>query len=171
MIAPHTRVQAASLVLAGPALADETLEALRERGVHWCLREPYEAAELRFLATLAIWEGSDHDLRIEPRVPTALRGSVTLGGKTRPVRIADLTSGGAFLEMDSPPEPGATWASESRAGGEIQIVAYVRWNRPETILGPPEQPVGAGVEFKPPPHTEAAALRAQMAVGLARYRI
>ena len=80
-VGPHTNLQAASLVLAGPAPEPPICEVLRERGVHWCLREPLRiAGELRFLATLAICEGSDADLRIEPRVPTALRGSVTLGG-------------------------------------------------------------------------------------------
>jgi hypothetical protein len=171
-IAPHTRLQAASLVLVGPAPADETVAALRERGVNWCLREPYDAAELRFLATLSIWEGSDADLRIEPRVPTALRGSVTASGKTRPVRVADLTTGGAFLELDNPPTPGRNLGlTIELPDQEIQIIAYVRWARAVAIAGPPERPAGAGVEFKPPRQAEAAALRAQMAVGLARYRL
>jgi DNA-binding response OmpR family regulator len=170
-IAPHTRVQAASLVLVGAAPADETVEALRERGVNWCLREPYDGAELRFLATLAIWEGSDADLRIEPRVPTALRGSVTVGGKTRPVRVADLTTGGAFLELDSPPTPGRNLGlTIELPEQEVQIVAYVRWARAATA-GPPERAAGAGVEFKPPRPADAAALRTQMAVGLSRYRL
>jgi hypothetical protein len=171
-VGPHTNLQAASLVLLGPAPEPPICEALRERGVHWCLREPYDASELRFLATLAIWEGSDADLRIEPRVPTALRGSVTLGGKTQPVRIADLSSGGAFLEMDAPPAPGRHLGlAIPLPDGEIQIVSFVRWVRAAASAGPPALPAGAGVEFKPPPAAEAAALRAQMDAGLARYRL
>jgi len=171
-IGPHTSVRPASLVLVGPRPADEQVAALRAAGLRWGLWEPYEPAELRFLATLAVWEGSDSNLRIEPRVPTSLRGSVTMAGKTRPVRVLDLTTSGAFLEMDAPPAPGRNLGLEIALPEEsVQIVAYVRWVRATAVPGPPELPAGAGVEFAPPRPAEAEKLRAQMIAGMARFQI
>jgi Tfp pilus assembly protein PilZ len=171
VLGPHSNVQAASIVLLGSRPNEESLAALQERGIRWFLWEPHDATELRFLATLAIYEGSDVDVRIEPRVPTALRGSITLGGQTRPVRILDLTTGGAFIEVDKPPSPGRHIGLEiALPDGPIQIVTYVRWVRVKPITGP-DRPAGAGLEFKNPRPEDAAALRAQMDAGLARYQL
>lgn len=172
VLAPYCNVEAASVVLVGPRPADDMVAAFRERGLRWFLWEPHDAAELRFLATLAIYEGSDVDVRIEPRVPTALRGSITLAGRTRPVRVLDLNTGGAFVEVDGPPSPGRHLGLEiALPAGEVQIICYVRWVRARPTAGPPERPAGAGVEFKPPRDAESALLRAQMDAGLARYRL
>jgi hypothetical protein len=171
-IAPHTNVRPASLVLAGPRPEDDTVTALRAAGLRWGLWEPYEPAELRFLATLAVWEGSDSELRIEPRVPTSLRASVTVAGKTRPVRVLDLTTTGAFLEVDAPPAPGRNLGLEiALPSGSIQIVAYVRWVRATAQKAPVELPAGCGVEFAPPQPAEAEALRQQMLAGMARFEL
>jgi hypothetical protein len=113
-VAPHTSIRPASLVLAGPRPDDDAVAALRAGGLRWGLWKPYDTAELRFVATLAVWEGSDSDLRIEPRVPTTLRASVTTGGRTRPVRVLDLTTTGAFLELEGRRRRAATSDSRSR---------------------------------------------------------
>jgi hypothetical protein len=171
-IGPHTGVRPSSLVLVGPRPPDESVEALRAAGLRWCVWEPHEPAELRFLATLAVWEGSDSNLRLEPRVPTSLRASVTLAGKTRPVRVTDLATSGAFLEMEAPPAPGRNVGlTLSLPDGEVQVVASVRWVRATAVAGPPELPAGAGVEFAPPPPAEAEQLRAQMLAGMKRYEL
>ncbi|HEX5066161.1 MAG TPA: PilZ domain-containing protein [Myxococcota bacterium] len=171
-VAPHTSVLPASLVLAGPRPDDEAIAALRAGGLRWALWEPYEPPDLRFLATLAVWEGSDSELRLEPRVPTALRASVTVGGKTRPVRVLDLTTTGAFLECDGPPAPGRNVGLEiALPSGSIQIVAYVRWVRAVAQKKPIELPAGCGVEFAPPQPAEAEALRQQMLAGMARFQL
>jgi hypothetical protein len=171
-VAPHTSVRPASLVLAGPRPEDSAIETLRAAGLRWCLWEPHQPAELRFLATLAVWEGSDSELRIEPRVPTSLRGSVTIAGKTRPVRVLDLTTTGAFLELDAPPPSGRHLGLEiALPSGSIQIVAYVRWVRATAQRRPIEQPIGCGVEFARPQPAEAEALRAQMIAGMARFEL
>jgi hypothetical protein len=171
-IAPHTNVCPASLVLAGPRPDDEVIAALRAGGLRWGLWDPYELAELRFLATLAVWEGSDSELRIEPRVPTSLRASVTVGGKTRSVRVLDLTTTGAFLELDAPPAAGRHVGLEiALPAGSIQIVAYVRWVRAVAQKKPIELPAGCGVEFAPPQSAEAEALRQQMLAGMARFEL
>lgn len=172
VLAPHTRIRPASLVLVGPRPPDDAVTALRAAGLRWCLWEPYEPAELRFLAALAVWEGSDSNLRIEPRVPTALRASVTLSGRIRPIRVLDLTTAGAFLELDAPPAPGRQLGLEiALPNGPIQIVAHVRWVRAAAAARAPDQPAGAGVEFSPPRPAEAEALRAQMIAGMARYEL
>ena len=171
-IAPHTNVRPASLVLAGPRPEEEAIAALRAGGLRWGLFEPYELAELHFLATLAVWEGSDSELRIEPRVPTTLRASVTVAGRTRPVRVLDLTTTGAFLEFDAPPEAGRHLGLEiALPSGSIQLVAYVRWARATAQTGPIERPAGCGVEFAPPQPAEAEALRQQMLAGMARFEL
>ena len=172
VLAPHSNVQGASIVLLGSRPSEENVAALRERGLRWFLWEPHDATELRFLATLSIYEGSEVDVRIEPRVPTALRGSITLGGQTRPVRILNLTTGGAFVEVDKPPSPGRSLGLEiALPDGPIQIVTHVRWSRAKAVAGPPEKPAGAGLEFRAPRPEEMAALRAQMEIGLDRYRL
>ena len=171
-IAPHTNVRPASLVLAGPRPDIDVVAELRAGGLRWGLWEPYEPAELRFIATLAVWEGSDSELRIEPRVPTSLRASVTLAGKTRAVRVLDLTTTGAFLEMETPPAAGRNLGLEiALPDGSIQIVAHVRWVRATAQTTPVERPVGCGVEFAPPQPAEADALRQQMLAGMARFEL
>jgi len=172
MLVPRTGIRPASLVLAGPRPDDAAVEALRAAGLRWSLWDPFTPVELRFLATLAVWEGSDSELRIEPRVPTSLRASVTSGGKTRPVVVSDLTPSGAFLEMDSPPPSGRNVGLEiALPSGSIQIVASVRWVRATAQTEPIERPAGAGVEFAPPRPAEAEALRAQMIAGMSRFEL
>ena len=62
------------------------------------------------------------------------------------MRIADLSSGGAFLEMDAPPAPGRHLGlGIPLPDGEIQIVSFVRWVRAAASAGPPALPAGAGV--------------------------
>ena len=172
MLVPRTSICPASLVLAGPRPDDAAVEALRAAGLRWGLWEPFTPVELRFLATLAIWEGSDSELRIEPRVPASLRASITSEGKTRPVVVRDLTPSGAFLEMDSPPPPGGKVGLEiALPSGSIQIVAVVRWVRATSQTEPVELPAGAGVEFAPPRPAEAEALRAQMTAAMSRFQL
>jgi hypothetical protein len=171
-LAPHTRIQPASVALTGARPADADVEALRERGLRWCLWDARDAAELRFLATLVVWEGSDSELRIEPRVPVSLRASVTVAGRSRPARVLDLTTAGAFLELDSPPAPGRSLGVEIELpSGPVALVAHVRWARAAAEPGPPERPSGIGVEFGPPRPAEARALRTAMAQGMARYEL
>ena len=172
-LAPHTNIRPASLVLCRAAAGRGRDRGAARRGLRWSLWEPYEPSELRFLATLAVWEGSDSDLRIEPRVPTSLRASVTLSGKTRPVRVLDLTTSGR-LPRDgraarSGPPPRPRDRAAERLDPDRRLRALGARRRGEA--GPPERPAGAGVEFAPPRPAEAEALRAQMLAGMSRFEL
>jgi hypothetical protein len=88
------------------------------------------------------------------------------------VRVLDLTTTGAFLDVETPPAPGRQLGLEiALPSGPIQIVAHVRWVRATAQKRPIERPAGCGVEFAPPPPAEAEALRQQMLAGMARFEL
>jgi hypothetical protein len=160
-IAPHTSVRPGSLALVGPRPSDDDVATLLVRGLRWCLWDPSDAARLRLLASLVLWEGSEEDLRIDPRVPTALRSTLTVAGRGHAGQVRDLTTHGAFVEIASPPDPGRRLGIEiALPTGPIQLVASVCWTRAKPEAGPPPRPVGCGVAFTQPTPIEQKLLHA-----------
>jgi hypothetical protein len=160
-LTPHTSVRPGSLALVGPRPSDDDVATLLVRGLRWALWDPSDTARLRLLASLVLWEGSEADLRIDPRVPASLRATLTSGGRSQPGHVLDLTAAGAFVEVPSPPPPGRRLGLEiALPSGPIALVASVRWTRAAAEPGPPPRPAGSGVEFAQPTPADLKALRA-----------
>jgi len=93
---------ARSLVLAGLEPDPALVEDLRAKGVKWCLREPYDERELRFVMTAAMASDHGDDRRKELRIPTAISTTVFMGRHRKDVTVHDLSVGGAYLAAPNP---------------------------------------------------------------------
>lgn len=171
-VGPHTTVRPSSLALVGPRPSDDDVATLLVRGLRWCLWDPSDPVQLRLLASLVLWEGSDADLRIDPRVPTSLRATLTWSGRSQTGQVLDLTASGAFIEVPSPPPPAQRLGLEiALPTGPIPLVASVRWTRTAPESGSPQRPVGAGVEFTQPTPADLKTLRAFVGQHLASLQL
>jgi hypothetical protein len=171
-VGPHTLLRPSSLALVGPRPSDDDVAALLVRGLRWCLWDPSDPTRLRLLASMVLWEGSEADLRIDPRVPTSLRATLTASGRSQAGQVLDLTASGAFIEMPSPPPPGRRLGLEiALPTGPIEVLASVRWTRAQPEPGPPPRPVGSGVEFTKPTPADQKALRAFVGQHLASLQL
>jgi hypothetical protein len=144
-IAAHAGVGAEALAVLGPRPDEGALQALRQRGVGLRLWDPVEDRDLRFLASSLLWLGSDEDVRLEIRIPTALPGLATHGRDARTVTVADLSPSGARIETAVPFESGSDVMLEIAlpGGNAVNLAGVVRWD-----AAAPER--GCGVEFLEP---------------------
>ncbi len=171
-VGPHTSLRPGSLALVGPRPSDDDVAALLVRGLRWCLWDPSDPARLRLLASMVLYEGSGVDLRIDPRVPTSLRATLTSSGRSQAGHVLDLTAAGAFVEVPSPPPPGRRLGLEiALPTGPIEVVASVRWTRTQPAPGPPLRPAGSGVVFTQPTGADLQALRSFVGQHLASLQL
>ena len=114
----------------------------------WHLWFPYEDRDLRFLCWSLIWYGSDRNLRLDRRLPTALQCTASRRGDSRDVVVVEVSGAGAFLETQQPFPSGSMLDLEiALPGGSIELRAMVRWV--SALQGGPvcAPPAGCGVEF------------------------
>ena len=173
-VGPHTSVRPASLVLAGPRPdGRRDRRAARGRAALGRCGSRTSRLELRFLATLAVWEGSDSELRHRAaRADLAARlrhrrGSHAARARARPHHHRRVPRDGGAARTRPPPRPRDRAAERRRSRSSPTCAGCARPRRQAPI----ERPVGAGVEFAPPQPAEAEALRAQMLVGMARFEL
>lgn len=171
-IGPHTGIGPDRVALFGSRLDEESTDRLRARGVRWRLWEPYEDRDLRFIGWSLLWGGSDHDLRLDQRVPTALPAQAIRRGDARDVLVGDLSLAGAFLETDSPFTAGSQLGIEIQLPNrQVEVCATVRWvasAQPDLLPG---RTRGFGVEFLNPPHELRAALEEHIESEKARFSL
>jgi hypothetical protein len=149
-VGSHTEVGPEAIAVVGPRPDEGALEALRQRGVGWRLWEPLEDRDLLFMAGALMWPGSDADLRLDVRIPTALPALVSQGRVSRSVLVGDLSPSGARVETDAPFAEGSEVELEiALPGGRVVTVGgVVRWaveDDSDRARGP-----GFGVEFGDP---------------------
>ena len=146
------------------------IERFKALGLHWHLWFPYEDRDLRYLCSFLIWYGSDLSLRLDRRLPTALQCVATRRDDSRDVVVGDLSSSGAFLEMEHPFPSGSMLELEiALASGTIELRAMVRWV-PRTQGGPVcKRARGCGVEFTGHSRAVMALLEEQVATERARF--
>jgi hypothetical protein len=139
------------VALLGERLDEDRCDALRARGLRWRLWSPYEDRDLRFLGRSLLWAGSDENLRLEGRVPTALPGFAGRRGETRGVLVGDLSPSGALLESNNPFPAGSQIEIEiALPGGSVTLGAIVRWVAPPSTRHGAGRNRGFGVEFVNP---------------------
>lgn len=106
-IAPQLWAGAAAVVVVGPADDRGLLRGLADRGLRWILREPYDAAEFRFVVSAALSAEDKLDPRGGLRVPISTSVTVAHAGAEHAGIVRNLSIGGAYVALDATPPPGS----------------------------------------------------------------
>jgi hypothetical protein len=147
-ISPHTRVAIENFAVLGRRPHDKHVEMLRDHGVGWRLWAPYDNRDLRFLTWGLVWAGTDDDLRLHARIPTALPAKVARRGAEREVLIGDLSRSGAYIETGEPfPAGSQVHLSISLPVGMVEFYGITRWVASEANGPVRGRPPGFGMEF------------------------
>jgi hypothetical protein len=147
-IAPALWAGVAGIVLVGVPDERALLRALADRGLRWALREPYDAAEFRFVVSAALSADDKLDPRSGLRVPISMRVEVTHDGVAAPGVIRNLSIGGAYVALTDPPEPRAPIDLRFGVGDEtLRLEAAVVY-RQEATSGRAVSEKGMGVAFR-----------------------
>lgn len=105
-ITPQLWAGPKAVVVVGPPADRELLRKLKDRSLSWVLREPYDAAEFRFIVSAALSTEDKLEPRGGLRVPISLSVRVTVAGRVEAGFIRNLSIGGAYVALDVPPAPG-----------------------------------------------------------------
>jgi hypothetical protein len=136
------------------------LRALCDRGIRWALREPYDAAEFRFVVSAAFATDDSLDPRCGLRVPIHLPARVETPGGAFAATVRNLSVGGAFVALAEPPEPSTPIALELRLGeAELRCQATAVYAQPPGVPGRAIQEAGMGVAFRGLNEAESKRLR------------
>jgi hypothetical protein len=106
-IAPQLWAGARSVVVVGPPDGRAALRELKDRGISWVLREPYDASEFRFVVAAALATEDKLDPRGGLRVPLTIAISVRHGTDSAEGLVRNLSIGGAYVALATPPQPGS----------------------------------------------------------------
>ncbi len=148
-IGPHCSVGVEDFAVLGKRPADKHVELLRDKGIGWRLWSPYDDRDLRFLTWGLVWAGTNDDLRIHTRVPTALPAKAVRRGAERDVLIGDLSRSGAYIETAEPfPAGSQVHLSISLPVGVVEFFGVTRWVATDSNEGPVRgRAPGFGMEF------------------------
>ena len=148
-VGEHCRVGIEDVAVLGRRPADKHVELLRDKGVGWRLWSPYDDRDLRFLTWGLVWAGTNDDLRIHTRVPTALPAKAARRGAERDVLIGDLSRSGAYIETPEPfPAGSQVHLTISLPVGVVEFFGVTRWVSGENTDGPVRgRAAGFGMEF------------------------
>ncbi|RIL04721.1 MAG: hypothetical protein DCC71_13025 [Proteobacteria bacterium] len=148
-VAPQLWAGPASLVVVGPPDERAALRALRDRDVCWILREPYDAAEFRFVVAAALATEDKLDPRSGLRAPISLPVHVACDGVQRDAVIRNLSIGGAYVALDAPPAPGSAVRVDLELGDRaMQPEATVVYTQGSDAGGRAVREGGMGVAFR-----------------------
>ena len=127
-----------------PAISSQ----LRRAGVRWCLWEPYEERELRFVTAAALLSGDPGERRKRMRVPAHLFASILQGSDRRQAVVCDLSAGGAYLGIEPSLEEGSQIDLELQVPpGTVFLHARVAHSHTPERPPRPDMPGGVGIEF------------------------
>ncbi len=158
-LAPRLPSGIETMVPVGLEPEPDVAALLRRAGVRWCLWEPCELRELRFVAAAALMAGNPGERRKALRVPTRVAAEVLQGNARRSGVLCDLSQGGAYLGVDPP------FATGSEVQMEFEVAAASIFLRGRVVHAhtperPPRNdlPGGIGVEFLEVPERDRTAL-------------
>ena len=148
-VAPELWAGAGAIVVVGPPTDRAALRALCDRGIRWALREPYDAAEFRFVVSAAFATDDSLDARRGLRVPIHLPAGVEVADGDMDGMVRNLSVGGAFVALPSPPPPRTEIAVEFQLGERgFRCEATAVYRQPEGVPGRAIQEAGMGVAFR-----------------------
>jgi hypothetical protein len=163
-------LEARSVLPVGEALAPVDSDSLHSAGIRWMLTEPYTTRELRFAVSMVLSATDPNELRLETRIPCSI--GIEVGGERRavPARISDLSTGGAFVEIDRPLMQGAQVVLRGALCGRlVSLPARVSWRT--GLSSPKWRAAGMGIEFGRIGPDTLALVRREVARALARFRL
>lgn len=155
-VAPQLWAGAAAVVVVAPPRERAQLRALRDRGIHWVVYAPYDAAELRFAVAAALATEDDLDprgglrvpIRIEARLETC--SAAVAAEPDRDAFVRNLSIGGAYLALADPPEVGEHLSVSFHLGERpLRVAARAVHRLAEPLPGRAEREPGIGVAFGP----------------------
>ena len=171
-VCSHLEVGPQGLIVAGAMPATEFIEYLRARGVTWCLWDPYEMRELRFVMTAAMSTEHASERRKHLRIPSEMQTTVFMGRHRKDVRVHDLSQSGAYLAASHPFMEGSRLTLElPLPGGSVMGKAEVVNAKTADKPGRADVPEGMGVTFRDFAPDAAAALRRFIDDWIGRFRI
>lgn len=135
-------------IVAGKQPNADEIDGMRRDGVRFCLWEPFNNSELRFVINRALFDSTRGDVRDRTRVPTHLAARVRNGAGERQVGVYNLSANGAFLETRrSSLKGGRLRVSLSIPGNDLELCAEVTSTNVPGNLKRGNLPMGMGVEF------------------------
>jgi hypothetical protein len=171
-IGPQLWAGAHAVVLVGPPDDREVLRALRDRGLSWVLREPYDAAEFRFVVAGALATEDKLDPRGGLRVPISLPVSVGFDGVTQQGVVRNLSIGGAYVALPEPPAPGTALELSLQLGDRgFATGAAAVYRQAVDAGGRAVREAGMGVAFRPLDDDDRSALAAFITDRIGCFRL
>lgn len=160
-ITPQLWAGPAAVVVAGPPDDRALLRALRDRSLSWVLREPYDAAEFRFVVSAALATEDKLEPRNGLRVPISLPVTIVHEGQLHSSFTRNLSVGGAYLALAHPFAPGTHIEAAIGLGERtLALHATVVYCQPQSARGRAERDAGMGVAFRGVDEAARAALAA-----------
>jgi hypothetical protein len=151
-----------------PPAAD--VESLRAEGLHFCLRTPYQAHELRYAVARALSHTDPNELRREPRVPCEIGVGIESEHRNVRGRIADLSVHGAFVAIGHPhAENTRLRLTFTLEGHACAVSARVAWRTGADT--PPWRDRGMGVELSEIDEDVQELLRRTVAEQVERFKL
>lgn len=148
-IAPQLWAGPRSIVVVGPPDDRSVLRALRDRGIAWVLREPYDASEFRFVVAAALATEDKLDPRGGLRVPLTIGLSIRHAGTSEEGFVRNLSIGGAYVALASPPAPGSVIHVSLPIGEfELAVDASVVYTQRPDVAGRAVREPGMGIAFR-----------------------
>ena len=148
-ISPQLWAGTASVVVVDPPPDRAQVRALRDRELSWTLREPYDAAEFRFVVAAALATHDELDPRNGLRVPISMPAVVTIDGARRDGFVRNVSIGGVFVAVDAPPEAGTRVGVAFSVGDHpLEVAADVAWRQAAGTEGGAVREAGMGMAFR-----------------------
>jgi len=137
-----------SLIVSGLEEDSDLTQLLRDNGVEWALREPYEERELRFVTTAAMATDHGGERRKHIRIPVDIETTVFMGRHRKKVSVYDLSVSGAYFDTAHPFLEGSRISLEiPLPEGAVLGNGIVVNSKSAEKPGRPDVPDGMGVIF------------------------
>jgi hypothetical protein len=171
-ISPQLWAGAASVVVVDPPADRALLRALRDRELSWVLREPYDAAEFRFVVAAALAADDKLDPRSGLRVPISMPVVVTTGGDRRDGFVRNVSIGGVYIAIDAPPDAGTRIGVALAIGDRpLEVAADVAYSQATGAAGRAVRESGMGVAFRGLDDAQCATIAAFIGERIRSFRL
>jgi hypothetical protein len=171
-VSPQLWAGPAAVVIVGAPPDRGELRALQDRGICWVLREPYDAAELRFAVAAALATEDKLDPRSGLRVPINVPVTVRHGDASRQGMVRNLSVGGAYVALADPEPPGTLLDLATQLGEHaFEVQASVVYRQAPGAAGRAVGEAGMGLSFRAPDEEQRRRLEAFIAERVRSFRL